>query len=280
MPIAKHSHTTEAQGGKLTAQDVLRGVGDLSGFGDGSDSDVTVSTAVNLTRTMFYDTLTVAASGELDARGYEIYARTRVIVESTGLIHSNGQDASGVTGGGTLANGEVDGRQAGGDGGADAVGSAGTAGSEGGAGGAGGAATAAGGAGGAAGVDSTSQVRTRSPGATVVETGGGGGGGGGDATPGTGGGGGASGGECSIHAPDIRVETGGTISANGGAGAAGVAANGGGGGSGGGGKVRLVYRTLTEDGTIEALAGTVGAGEGTGAVGVVGDAGIVEEVVA
>ncbi|NQU96619.1 MAG: hypothetical protein HQ548_03100, partial [Chloroflexi bacterium] len=114
----------------------------------------------------------------------------------------------------------------------------------------------------------------------VIETGAGGGGGGGDATPGTGGGGGASGGECSIHAPLIRVETGGTISANGGAGAAGVVANGGGGGGGGGGRVRLNYRTLTEDGTVEAAAGTPGAGEGTGLIGVAGDAGIVEKVVA
>ncbi len=280
MPIAKHSHTTEAQGGTLDAQNVLRGVGDLSGFGDGSDGDVDVSAPEALTRTMFYDTLTVESAGDIDVAGYEIYARTRVVVEDGGLIHSNGADAVGATGGVTQANAELDGRQAGGDAGADAAGSAGTAGAQGGAGGDGGPATAAAGAGGAAGDDSTSQVRTRSPGATVIETGGGGGGGGGDATPGTGGGGGASGGECSIHAPEIRVETGGTISANGGAGADGVAANGGGGGGGGGGKVRLNYRTLVEDGTVEAAGGAFGDLSGTGAVGVVGDDGIVEKVVA
>ena len=280
MSVPKHSHTTEAQGGVLNAQGALVGIADLSGFGDGSDGDVTVNGSTTLTRTMFYDTLTVEAGGSIDVAGFEIYARTLVLVENTAVIHSDGADAVAGTGGVTVANGEIDGRQAGGNGGDNAVGSAGVNGSQGGAGGAGGAATAAGGAAGAAGVASTSQVRFRAPGNAAIETGGGGGGGGGDATPGEGGGGGASGGEISVHAPAIRVDTGGQISADGGDGAAGVTANGGGGGGGGGGKVRLNYRQLTNNGTIRAAAGAAGAGAGTGAAGSAGSAGIVEQVVA
>ncbi len=278
--IPKHSHTTEGQGGVLKPQLALNGIGDLSGFGDGSDGDVTIAAATTLVRTMFYDTLTIQAGGSIDVAGFEIYARTLVDIEGTGFIHSDGADAVTGTGGVTVANGEVDGRQAGGDSGNNAVGSPGAAGAQGGAGGAGGAATAAGGVGGAAGDASTSQVRFRAPGNAVIETGGGGGGGGGDATPGEGGGGGASGGEVSIHAPEIRVAATGRISANGGDGAAGVTANGGGGGGGGGGKVRLNYRELTNNGTIQAIGGALAAAAGTGAVGVVGNDGIVEQVVA
>ncbi|KKN54171.1 hypothetical protein LCGC14_0595200 [marine sediment metagenome] len=280
MSVPKHSHATESQGGTLKAQNVLSDIGDLSGFGDGSDGDVTIAAPTTLTRTMFYDTLTIAAGGSIDVAGFEIYARVLVDIEATGIIHSDGDDAVLGTGGVTVANGEVDGRQAGGDSGDNAVGSVGVVGAQGGAGGAGGAATAAGGVGGAAGDDSTSQVRFRAPGNAVIETGAGGGGGGGDATPGEGGGGGASGGEVSIHAPEIRVAATGRISANGGAGAVGVTANGGGGGGGGGGKVRLNYRELTNNGTIEAAAGALALGVGTGLTGVIGDAGIVEQVVA
>ncbi len=276
--IPKHSHTTEAQGGVLNAQGAIVGVQDLSGFGDGSDLAGVISAPTVLTRSMFWTTLVVQSGGSIDPAGFEIFARESVVVENGGVIASDGANAVGATGGVTVANGELDGRQAGGDGGANAVGSVGVAGAQGGAGGAGGAATAAGGAGGAAGDASTSQVRFRSPGATVIETGAGGGGGGGDATPGTGGGGGASGGEVSIHAPVIRVDTGGQISADGGDGADGVANNGGGGGGGGGGKVRLNFGTLTNNGTIQALGGAAGAGAGTGLVGTVGDPGIVEQV--
>ena len=279
MAIPKHSHTTEAQGGRLKPQLVLDGIADLSGFGDGSDGDVIIAAPTVLTRTMFFDTLTIAAGGSVDVAGFEIYARTLIDIEATGFIHSDGDDAVTSTGGVTVTNGEVDGRQAGGDGGSNAVGSDGVVGAQGGAGGDGGAATAAGGAGGAAGDASTSQVRFRAPGNAVIETGGGGGGGGGDAT-GVGGGGGASGGEVSIHAPEIRVAATGRISANGGAGADAGATNGGGGGGGGGGKVRLNYREIANLGTIEATGGAFGALSGTGAVGVVGDAGIVEQVVA
>ena len=278
--IPKHSHTTEAQGGVLKAQDALVGIADLSGFGDGSDGDVTVNGSTTLTRTMFYDTLTVENGGSIDVAGFEIYARTLVLVENGGSIHSDGAGAVAATGGVTRANGEVDGRQAGGNGGDDADGSDGVDGAQGGAGGAGGSATAAAGAAGAAGDASTSQVRFRAPGNAVVETGGGGGGGGGDATPGEGGGGGASGGEVSVHAPTIRVDAGGQISADGGDGAAGVTANGGGGGGGGGGKVRLNYALLTNNGTIQAAAGAAGAGAGTGNAGAAGSVGIVEQVVA
>ena len=95
MPIPKHSHTTEAQGGTLDGQNSIRGIADLSGFGDGSDGDVTVSAPTDLTRTMFYNTLIVESSGDVDAMGYEIYARVSVVVESGGAIHSDGADGSG-----------------------------------------------------------------------------------------------------------------------------------------------------------------------------------------
>lgn len=96
---------------------------DLSKFGDGSDGDVTIAGSTTLTRSMFYDSLIVASGGDLDVSGFEVYARRFIHVQNGGAIHSDGAAASGATAGATVANGDVDGRQAGGDGGANAVGS-------------------------------------------------------------------------------------------------------------------------------------------------------------
>ena len=97
--------------------------------------------------------------------------------------------------------------------------------------------------------------------------GGGGGGNRGTCTAesaGGGGGGGSSGGIIAIYFRDILINAAGIIQANGGNGGSGgfggrVGNGGGGGGAGGnGGQVILVYNTITNNGTLQAAAGTGG----------------------
>jgi hypothetical protein len=256
-----------------------QGTLDRAKFGNGVDGVAVINAPTTLARTMFYESITLQAGGSVNEAGFEVYARRFIWVQSGGAIHSDGANATTGSGAPTVANGEVDGRQAGGNGGGNGNGAVGANGNQGGAGGNGGAAAAnLGGVGGLAGNPSTSPVRFRSPGASVVETGGGGGGGAGSGGGAQGGGGGQSGGECSLHAPAIRVDAGGRISADGGQGALGQAGNGGGGGGGGGGKVRLEHRTLVNNGTIRAQGGPAGAGIGTGVTGASGSNGIVEQI--
>lgn len=256
-----------------------QGALDRSKFGNGSDGVAVIAAPTTLARTMFYDSLTVQSGGSVNVAGFEIYARRFIWAQNGGAIHSDGVDATTNVGAPTVADGDVDGRQAGGNGGGNGAGAAGANGNQGGAGGNGGVSGAnPGGVGGTAGNPSTSPVRSRSPGASVVQTGGGGGGGGASGGGSQGGGGGQSGGECSLRAPAIRVDAGGRISADGGKGAQGQVANGGGGGGGGAGKVRLEYRTLVNNGTIRAQGGLGGAGIGTGLAGANGINGIVEQI--
>jgi hypothetical protein len=66
-------------------------------FGDGSDGDVTISSDTTLTRDMFYNNLTVNSGVKLRTNGYRIFVKETLT--NNGIIHNNGGDASGATGG-------------------------------------------------------------------------------------------------------------------------------------------------------------------------------------
>lgn len=80
-------------------------------FGDGSDGDVVISGDTTLTRTMFYDDLTVDSTRTLNNAGYFIYVRGTLTVNGTisnsGTVGGNG--GNGTTGGlaGTAGSGGV-----------------------------------------------------------------------------------------------------------------------------------------------------------------------------
>jgi len=253
--------------------------------GDGSDGTVTISAGTDLTRDMFYETLTVNA--QLDTKSFRIFVRGKLTIGAAGSIVANGAAGSGTTGGATSAAGTTGTGSAGGAGGAGGAGTAGAAGNTangaGGQGGAGGASSGGGTGGGPAGGtapaiapanghprdgDSTSQAG--------VKWAAGSGGGGGTAAASSNGGGGGAGGYC-VYAVCRELDNAGTISANGGAGAAatGTGAGGGGGGGGGGGLVTLIYSKLTALGTVQANGGAGGAPQGAGATGAAGAAGLV-----
>ena len=93
--------------------------------------------------------------------------------------------------------------------------------------------------------------------------------------------GGNGGGGILIFASEVAVASSGIIRANGGAGTAATGANDGGGGGGGGGLIYVVTRRLTNSGgSITATGGAGGAGFGTGGAGGAGAAGnyILEQV--
>ena len=259
-------------------------------FGDGSDGNVTTAGggggSFSLTRDMFYNQFTVSIGDTVTTAGFRIFAKDWLV--NLGTIERNGNSAIAAAGGVALSVGTLFGSSAGGAGGVNAAGGAGTGetnSGSGGAGGAGGAATAAGGVGGAASVNAfyghlralpqaiSCQVRIEGAAYFFRGIGGSGGGGGGDATPGTGGGGGGSAGLLIIVARELYNQS--MIESNGGAGANGVAANGGGGGGGGGGTLVLISNKFQSAGIERALAGTAGAGIGTGNAGVAGSAGLV-----
>lgn len=262
-------------------------------FGDGSDTDATISTTVTLTRDMFYNNLTVSGSGILQTAGYRIHVKGLLTVDSGGVISDDGPSATGATqGAGLGARGTMNtdsgsggaGRNTTGLGNGGAAGSAqvanNTATPNGGQGG-----NASGGNNGGGGGNPT--IRSATGGSlrnllfaisghcqggngVFQPCGGGGGGGGGGANVGTGtatsGGGGAGGGSVVIVAR--RFSNAGTIRANGGNGGnASVTGDGvaGGGGGGGGGFVLVTVGKLIAQGTIQANGGLGGNGAGSGA---------------
>lgn len=252
-------------------------------FGDGSDGDVTISANETLTRTMYYNSLTVDSGAVVTTAGYPIFVRGVLTVDGAGsLIGWTGNDGVAAVGaaagaaGAALADSVLAGGVAGGDGGA--AGAPGAAGANSSnavvssAGGAGGDGTP--GSGGAGGTSTLSVADIRSlavalRGQTVTVastdaiTGGAGGGGasGGALVGGPGGGGG--GGVVLIAAESIVLTNGGALSVDGGAGANGVDDAGGGGG-GVGGALYLVYRVTDEaGGTVSAAGGTGGTAGGT-----------------
>lgn len=261
-------------------------------FGDGSDGIVTIAANTNLTRDMYYNTLTIDPTKILYTKGFRIFVKG--LLDNNGFIDHNGADGAAgaapgpAAGGAGAPDGSMGGHNDpdGGDGRHNAAGEAGTneaigLGSAGGAGGAGSAH-----AGGAAGTLTASAaarggykalpamlIKTDFYSATFGPGGGSGGGGGGGDNTNSGGGGGGGAGIMYIAAQDID-NTGGVIRCNGGDGGDASAGNAGGGGGGGGGYMLLVYNTLTAN-TETASGGVAGAKTGTGVAGAAGAAGTV-----
>ncbi len=262
-----------------------------SEFGDGSDSDVTISSNTTLTRDMYYNNLTVNASRTLTTAGYRIFVKDTLNL--IGTISRVGTNASGATGGAALSATVLWGGGSGAAGqlaagaGATAVtnslcGSGGDSGQ--------------GSAGlGAAGATATPPaenlgglgIMRASPGcyqpllvggSTTRMTGGAGGSGGGGDGVGKGGGGGGASTIAMIFAKTIIGS--GTITCAGGNGANAVGANAGGGGGGGGGCIVMVsqsdFDTLSI--TLNVSGGTKGLKTGTGSDGVNGSDGRIYKI--
>lgn len=261
-------------------------------YGDGSDGNVTITGGTTTpTRDMYYDNLTITATGVLAIVGRRIFVKNTLTIESGGSITAAGAAGSGSTAGtGGGGDNQFLGAGRNGGGGGAGGGSAGTniGDSIGGAGGAGGLGTAgAGGAGGTATFTGTGFSGYRHLGAHLgylyrlastdnlyYRPGAGGGGGGGAGAPNPGGGGGGGGGGIVLCCQ--KLDNAGTITAAGGAGAAGTATDAGGGGGGGGGFIMITYRVLTALGTVTAAGGAGGAsGGGTGVAGSAGSDGTV-----
>lgn len=276
-------------------------------FGDGSDGDVTISGSVTLTRSVYYNNLTVENGGNLNVAGYKVYVKNKLTIDAGGKIQRNGNNGSNGgttgtagTGGSVLTGVDLGGAAAGGNGTAgsttNASQPAGLAsanpamGGQSGNGGAGGNGT--GGNGGAA---RTSSVPFYRPvrqitdhliaGNSLIAGGqsgpGGAGGGGSTSLSGAGGGGGGTGGGVVAIFAHILANSG-DIEAKGGNGGDGGNANnantggGGGGGAGGGGLIWIIADVIESLGTISVAAGSggnAGNGNGSGTAGTNGAAG-------
>jgi hypothetical protein len=99
--------------------------------------------------------------------------------------------------------------------------------------------------------------------------------GGSDGNAGCGGNGGGA--LCIVADNDITIQSGVTVSVNGGDGRVGVPSNGGGGGGGGGGLFLARSKTFTNSGTVTVAGGAGGAGDGTGANGTAGTNGVEDQ---
>jgi hypothetical protein len=288
---------SDAQWKRVYSADFLVGGGDNpvveAQLGDGSDGAVTISSNTTLTRDMYYESLTVNSTKELNAAGFRIFVRGTLT--NNGIIKNDGNNGSGGSLGTGAPTGSV-GSGANGGAGSATIGGGGSTPSNslGGAGGAGGSGT--GGAGGGAGsatapASGAGSVRSIPQAATgllmgagvsgfvaLVRGGAGGGGGGGAGGGGpTGGGGGGGGGVLIVVARELVNA--GEIRAKGGNGAAGTASNTGGGGGGGGGTIITIARKRSGAGTVAAAGGTGGAsGGGSGNAGSAGSSGNVIEL--
>lgn len=274
----------------------------LSDFGDGSDGNVTVNTAIQLTRTMYYNDLTISAGGTIDANGYKIYVKGTLTNNQTAGIKrvpNNGTNGSGQTngnGGAALTENDVGpglaGQAGANGGGSNSTGvpgnNAGTAEGYGSAGGASGSAGSTGTAGAAGTYTHVPERVIRHDHVYKLDYKNGGQGGAGGAggaasllaAGGGGGGGGSGGGVLIIFARTIN-NTGsftclGGNGATGGAAPSGNSRGGGGGGGGGGGQIYVICLIATAIGTLNVAGGTAGAGgagNGSGAAGAAGSAG-------
>jgi hypothetical protein len=262
-----------------TVQEVAQKLDDLTVggttspiFGDGSDSDVTISGATTLTRNMFYRNLTINNSVTLNTDGFGIWVSGTLTVNGTISNSGSGQAGAGP---GSIVNrisvgGGLGGTAVGAGAGGGLVGGAQRYGGTAGAGG-----TGSAGAGGAAGTataaeDSLMRMGLWSYSSVVAyggtRIGGGpGGGGGGQGSGGWGGLGGGGGGGIFIAARTIAGS--GTVQAIGANGAAATNTNAGGGGGGGGGFVVLMTASASHSLTVTAAGGAGGAGNGTGLTG-------------
>lgn len=277
-------------------------------FGDGSDGDVSLSSGTTtLSRTMYYNSLTLSSTAIIDANGYKIYVKGTLAISGTAeimRIPNNGTAGSGAT------NGNGGAAMTANDMGAGLVGQAGVAGPGGGLGGSSGAPGnnagtsvgygAAGGASGSAGSGGTAGAAgtyTNVPERIVrhdhlyllaYKNGGQGGAGGAGgaaaalAQGGGGGGGGSGGGVIIIFANTINntssvgIVCKGGNGGNGGNSVSGNSNGGGGGGGGGGGQIYIICAVATAIGTLTVTGGTFGTGgtkTGTGSNGANGSAG-------
>lgn len=261
-------------------------------FGDGSDSDATITGTTTLTEDMFYRNLTIAGGGVLVTSGFRVFVSG--VLLNLGTIRNNGSGASGATAGSSVnsdmyGNGTLGGagRSTAGVGNSSALAAAATGvsatGHQAGSGGSGG--TNAGGSGGSPQTDFDlrnyirNAIEIFSPTFTwqgtkyTINAGGSGGGGGNDTGAGTVSGGGGGGGGVILISAKILNNGSGTIEAKGGAGgAASGAGNAGGGGGGGGGSILLCGIEINQ-GTLTASGGAGGAKVGTGVAGQAGTAG-------
>lgn len=263
-------------------------------FGTGKDGDVTITgTTVTLTDDMYYNDLTIDASGVLATAGFRVFVKGTATIN--GRLHNdgNGNAAPGRTAGTATVTGTVGAGAAGGDGGN--AGTAGTAGSAvaantrmGGTGGNGGTGASGANAGGTGGTTGTPALidggfrswfdvfcATRGQNVSGTKLNGGcGGGGGGASNFAIGGGGGGGGGVVTLIANTVSGT--GTISANGGVGSGGGTGSGGntgGGGGGGGGAVIVVCNAITMNLANITASGGAGGATGGGAGGTVGAVG-------
>jgi hypothetical protein len=219
--------------------------------GDGSDGDVTIPAGTtNLTRDMYYESLSVPAGRTLNTRGFRVFVRGVLTLD--GLLHANGGNASGATPGAnatatTMGNGLNGGAAIAGDGN-DADPS--VAGAEGGPGGDEGGGGQAGGAGGVRTFPTEDQggervlrsLHTAFTGRTFqgdqLQGGPSGGGGGGVGS----GAGGAGANVLGVVCRELAISATGVLSSRGGRGGNASSGNGGGGGNGAGGVVILATR--------------------------------------
>lgn len=277
-PGTGHDHTGATDHGVLLPKG--RAV-----YGDGSDGDVTISGNTTLTRSMYYNNLTINSGVTLFPVGFAIYVKGTLTVNGT--ISTKGNDGVGSTIGAQIwtnaSSCYAPGLQ-GGSPGSAANGSAcpyGQSGFAGGMGGLGGNSPGytGGGAGSTglpfmgahAGIGVLGGVLLAA--STVIGAGGGLGGGGGAGTNGYGGGGGGGGGPLFIAARNVVVGATGVITSRGGNGGNAPGTNAGGGGGGGGGPLMGCYDTMTNAGTITSAGGAGGSGVGTGSVGGTGGSG-------
>ena len=273
----------------------------LALFGAGSDGDVALSSGTtNLTRTMYYNTLTLSGTAVLNTNGYKIFCKVSCSVLDNAVIQNNGSNGTNAVTttpgvGGTAAPGV--------DLGAATSGTSGTTtaqpgnptsitgyGGSGGGGGDGGGTTN----------NSTGGVVTNIPehiirhdhlysGLNIKQAGAGGSGGIGGAQPlfatrGAGGGGGGGGGVVFIFAKTLGNSSTIGIRALGGNGGNGANASGGNGGGGGGGagggggfiyivSLDIVIGNISVSGGTGGTGGTAGTGTRSGVAGTAGAAG-------
>lgn len=268
-------------------------------FGDGSDGNVSLSSGTTtLSRTMYYNNLTLSGSAIIDANGFKIYVKGTLTISGTasivrtpnagtaGVSNANGNGGAAMTQN-DMGSGLVG--QAGVAGGSNNGGvpgnNAGTANGYGGAGGASGSAGSTGTAGAAGTYTNVPERVIRHDHVwllTAFKNGGqGGAGGAGGAASllanGGGGGGGGSGGGVIIifcqflnNTSSVGITCKGGAGANGGNAPSGNSNGGGGGGGGGGGHIYIICVSATAIGTINVTGGVGGTGgtkAGTGSNG-------------
>jgi hypothetical protein len=90
--------------------------GSGNNYGDGSDGDVVLSSDTNLTEDKYYNNLTISSNSKLDTKGYRVFVKNILTIDSGSSISRVGNAASNGANGGTGIAGA--GNAAGGAGGA------------------------------------------------------------------------------------------------------------------------------------------------------------------